>query len=107
MKKAAVAVGLAVILSASAFADPWVAPAERHAVPVTYQDLDLSSAEDAAILIARLHSATQRACELRQLSHQGPTARRAVRACRDDALQVAIQRINEPEVTRLYQEARR
>jgi UrcA family protein len=74
---------------------------------VSYEDLDLSRAEDAAALIQRLHSATQRACELRELAQQGPTARRAVRACRDDALHAAIERINAPEVTRLYQEARR
>ncbi|MBI1187773.1 MAG: UrcA family protein [Alphaproteobacteria bacterium] len=107
MKTAALAVGLAVILSTAAFADPWVAPNERHAVPVTYEDLDLSRADDAAALVERLHSATQRACALRELAHQGPAARRAVRACRDDALQVAIERINEPEVTRVYQSARR
>jgi len=105
MKKL-LAAGLSVaLLAAPVWADTFAGENPR-AVPVAYQDLDLRQSQDAATMLSRLRTATARACEMRELAQPGPTARRAIRACRDDALETAIRELNEPEVTRQHQALR-
>jgi UrcA family protein len=78
-----------------------------RAISVAYADLDLSRREDASVLLGRLRLAATRACEVREVRQPGPTLRRAIAACREEAVTQAIASIDAPELTRLYIPARR
>jgi UrcA family protein len=78
-----------------------------RAISVAYADLDLARRDDAAILLGRLRLAATRACEVREIRQPGPTLRRAVAVCREEAMTAAVASIDAPELTRLYVPARR
>jgi UrcA family protein len=83
------------------------AEARPRAISVAYADLDLSRRDDASVLLGRLRLAAARACEVREVRQPGPTLRRAIAACRDEAVTQAVASIDAPELTRLYIPARR
>lgn len=103
MKKLiSIAIFSAVALAGPALAQEGEANDIARAVPVRYADLDLSRATDAAILLSRLHNAANAACERPEIAQQGPALRRVMDACRTRALEAAVARINEPQLTALY-----
>ena len=88
----AVLLGSALALSATA--DP-------ARTLVSYQDLDLSSPQDAKVLYGRIDKAARRVCqqwsgrELRQLN--------IFRQCRQDAIANAVAEVNQGSLTALHQ----
>jgi UrcA family protein len=69
-------------------------------VSVRYGQLDLSRTEDAELMLDRLQRAAVAAC---QVPLADASVRRAIEACEAEALEDAVARLNEPEVTRVYQ----
>lgn len=92
---------------ATAAAEDAVQDADSRAVPVNFADLDLDRSADAASLLSRLRYATMRACDVDELSRLSPSTRRAVEACRNEALAEAVAKIDNPELTRIYASERR
>jgi UrcA family protein len=78
-----------------------------RAISVAYADLDLSRRDDASIILGRLRLAAARACEVREVRRQGATLRRAIAACREEAVTQAVAGVDASELTRLYIPARR
>lgn len=93
----------ATLLVTPAFAQRANAPSgDSRAIPVSYSDLNLTTSEDASALLSRLRQAASAACEAHEISQPSASLRRAIAKCRDDALEVAIAQLEEPELTRLY-----
>lgn len=104
MKRLMLAASLALALGVlPATADPVeTAQGPAEAVPVAFADLDLTRAEDAAALMSRLQVATARACSASAVPRPSPATLRAIDACRAEAMDAAVARINAPELTRLH-----
>lgn len=96
---------LGAMIAAPASAREASASDQARAIPVNYADLDLQQSTDAEALFSRLRYAASRACEA-QFSQPGPAARRAIAACEAQALDAAVTRLNQPELTRLHASAR-
>lgn len=77
------------------------APAERVA-PVRLNDLDLSSERDASIMLQRLRRAATSVCDAPELNNPSPATRRAMAACRQEALNEGVRLLAAPAVTRLH-----
>ncbi|MDZ4776735.1 MAG: UrcA family protein [Alphaproteobacteria bacterium] len=95
---------LAVVgLAGTAAADERVgsAPAERVA-PVRQNDLDLSSERGASIMLQRLRRAADAVCDAPELYNPTAATRRAMAACRNEALNEAVRLLAAPAVTRLH-----
>lgn len=95
---AAIAASAFVAVPASAFAQD----AETHSTRVFHADLDLSSADDAAVMLSRLHHAAHSVCTtpgLRPLSE-----RRIERACETQVMEQAVASLDAPVLTALYQD---
>ena len=101
MKRLLLAAGLIATLGAAPLAAEEIPGAQ--AVPVRFADLDLSQPQDAAALLSRLQVATARACSASEIPRPAPSALRAIEACRAEAMDAAVARINAPELTRLHQ----
>lgn len=96
-----VAAALGAAVSAPVSAKELSSADEARAIPVRYADLDLQQTSDAAALFSRLRYAASRACEA-QFAQPGPAARRAIQACEAQALEAAVTRLNQAELTRLH-----
>jgi UrcA family protein len=82
--------------------EPGTAPAEKHDdVVVRYADLDLTSAEGAKALYARLSSAAERACGKAPNSRE-LKARSQYKACFDRTLEKAVGKVGNPSVQALH-----
>jgi UrcA family protein len=104
MKRLCLALASLLAMGTGPAAAKELVPAEPRprAISVAYADLDLSSQDDAAVLLGRLRLAAARACEVREVRQPGPTLRRAIAACRDAAMSEAVAGIDAPELTRLH-----
>ena len=84
-----------------------VARADGRSEPVRYGDLDLAQTSDARILLGRITVAAKRVCgpdptlETSDLSIKVPQTR-AYRECVQDAVESAVNDINNPVVTEIY-----
>lgn len=94
-----VALGLAGIAAAE---ERPLAPTERVA-PVRQNDLDLTSERDASIMLQRLRRAAGSVCDAPELTNPTPATRRAMAACREEALNEAVRLLAAPRVTRLHE----
>lgn len=88
----------------AANAEPLVQVADgERAIPVRYADLDFSDQEDARAMLSRLRYAAYTVCDPNEVERQAPDYRREERACRSDALEDALLRLDAPQVTAAHQ----
>ncbi len=87
---------------------------ERAALPVAEREtsvrvnsLDLTREADAGLMLQRLQRAAHSVCDAPEVSRPSAAARRAMEACRHEALAEAISLLDAPVVTRLYREGAR
>lgn len=90
-------------LAGAATAEERAAAAAERVAPVRQADLDLSSERDATIMLERLRRAAGAVCDAPQLTNPSPATRRAMAACREEALNEAIRLLAAPMVTRLHE----
>jgi len=90
------------LLAAPAFAGAAETAAQQPQVRVQRDDLDLTRTEDARVLLARLDDAADRVCASGLVDRPSNAARRAIEACRKEALAEIVARLDAPEVARLY-----
>lgn len=103
MKTWMLAAALALGLGATAYAEPGGARHEdAHAVSVQHAQLDLAQREDAALLLSRVRLAAARACDVPYVSRPDARLRQAIAECRADAVANTVERLNQPELTRVY-----
>ncbi len=74
-----------------------------RAASVRQNDLDLTTDRGAGIMLQRLHHAANAVCDAPEINRPSPATRRAMEACRQDALAEAVQLLDAPAVTRLYE----
>jgi len=75
-------------------------PTQERPVAVSFTGLNLDSEQDAAAFYSRLQVAASRACDVPEA--QSATMRRAIEACRQDALDRAVSATDHPTLTRLH-----
>lgn len=78
------------------------APQEARARPVSYSDLNVAQAEDAALLMSRLRYAAMRVCEIKETEQLQPAARRNERTCRAESLASAVADVDSPALRQLH-----
>lgn len=103
MKMIISAMFLVAALSASpATADEMQSRGEGRAIVVQHQDLDLAERGDAAIMLRRIEWAARRACEVPEVSRPRPELRRAIEACREEAVAEAVASLRSLTMDRAY-----
>ena len=91
----------ALAFSGLAYAE--VGPAnDPRAIPVSIEGLDLSETDSAAILLSRLRRAAHAACQPAEITRAGGALRRAIELCEQQAVDTAVARLNQPELSRLH-----
>ena len=94
----------AVACVGAASAEPIVQVADgERAIPVRYADLNFSSDQDARAMLSRLRYAAYTVCDPNEVERQAPDYRRQERACRSEALEDALLRLDAPQVTAVHQ----
>lgn len=109
MRKHALTLVATAALTLPLFIQPAAAQLQRT---VTYRDLDIADAQDAAVLVERLDAASRAVCGGSPRSHANyRVARvevtRAFEACRAQAMDAALAQIDAPAVTRAHAYAAR
>lgn len=88
----------------AANAEPVVQVADgEQAIPVRYADLNFANDEDARAMLSRLRYAAYTVCDPNEVERQAPNYRREERACRSQALENALLRLDAPQVTAVHQ----
>ncbi|MDX2233184.1 MAG: UrcA family protein [Hyphomonadaceae bacterium] len=80
------------------------AASESRATSVRQHDLDLTSERGAAAMLMRLERAAQAVCDAPEVNRPSPAARRAMAACRRDAVAEAVKLLDAPLLTQLHRD---
>jgi UrcA family protein len=97
----------AALCATAASAEPVVeVRTSDRAIAVQYADLDLTRTEDARAMVSRLRYAAYVACEDQSVLQRVSTLERSERTCRTTAVEDALVRLDQAQVTASYEALR-